>query len=152
MRDYPDKKILDFAETDDFEVGEAVDLIISAQTDLGYKAVINGSHWGVLYEKEVFKPLRPGQFVRGYIKKIREDGKLDLSLYQTGIKDADDIGEKILQHLKTSGGFLATEKTSAEDIYKFFGVSKKKYKIALSRLYKNRLVLIDDAGVHLVKK
>lgn len=131
--------------------GEVVDLFIASKTDLGFKALINGKHWGILYANEVFEPLYHGQKIKGYIKKMRPDGKIDLSLQQTGHKGADDIGTKIIETLKNHGGFMPlTDKTDPDEIYKLFGVSKKKYKIALGGLYKKRMILIEDKGIRLL--
>jgi predicted RNA-binding protein (virulence factor B family) len=136
-----------------YEDGEAVDLMISAKTDLGYKAIINGRDLGVLYANEVFQNLEHGQKIKGYIKKIREDGKIDLALLQAGHKSAGDIGQKILAMLEQQNGFLAiTDKADPEEIYSLFGVSKKKYKMAIGGLYKQRKILVTDEGIRLVKK
>lgn len=129
---------------------QAVDLLIAARTDLGFKAIINGRHWGMLYANEVFTRLEIGQRIKGFIKNIRPDGKIDLFLQQLGHKSSDDIGEKILSLLKARGGYLEiNDKTDAEVIYEMFGVSKKKYKMALGGLYKKRLVTIEDKGIRL---
>lgn len=136
-------------ERGEYEVGQAVDLLIYNRTDLGFKAIINGDHAGMLYHNEVFQPLKIGQKLRGFIRNIRaEDGKIDLSLQKTGHQGAEDVGPKILEQLQKNNGFLAlTEKTPPEKIYDLFGVSKKKYKIALGGLYKQRLITIDDDGI-----
>ncbi|HVK60998.1 MAG TPA: S1-like domain-containing RNA-binding protein [Bdellovibrionales bacterium] len=136
-----------------YEVGEKVDLMIAAETDLGYKAIINGSHFGVLYANEVFKKLEHGEILPGYIKEVRQDGKIDLLLQPMGSLGKDDLGQKILEELKSKGGFLPLNNhTSAETIYELFGVSKKKYKMALGGLYKSRLITIDDEGIRLTPK
>lgn len=135
-----------------YKEGQPVNLIIAGRTDLGFKAIIENRHWGVLYGNEVFMPLHQGQRIPGYIKKMRDDGKIDLSLQQTGHKSAaEDVGPKILNLLKERNGFLAiNDKTPPEEIYRLFGVSKKKYKIALGGLYKQRLISVDDDGIRLV--
>jgi len=144
------KNILDAAEPGEYEVGQAVDLIIHSETDLGFKAIVNAKHWGVIFHQEVFQRLVLGETMKGYIKRVREDGKLDLILYQAGNKDSKDIGERILQQLQEAGGFLpVTDKTSPEEIYDRFGVSKKKFKIGLGGLYKKRMVRIEEDGIHL---
>jgi predicted RNA-binding protein (virulence factor B family) len=133
-----------------YKEGQSVELFIMSKTDLGFKAIINGRHVGVLYSNEVFQPLEHGQRLPGVIKKVREDGKIDLSLQKLGHKAAEDIGPKILELLKAKGGFLPyDDKTSAEIIYEVFGVSKKKYKMALGGLYKQRLITIDPDGIRL---
>lgn len=134
-----------------YEIGEEVDLTIIARTDLGYKAIINDMDEGVLYANEVFQELTRDQKIKGYIKKIRDDGKIDLRLHKPGHKAAqEDISPQILELLKENKGFFAiNDKTSAEVIYRLFGVSKKKYKMALGGLYKQRLIKVDEQGIHL---
>lgn len=145
--------ILDFADLDEYEVGQEVDLIIKLETDLGFKAIVNGAHWGVLYFNEVFQALEENQSIKGYIKKIRDDGRIDLSLYKTGHKGAEGVDEKIMELLHELNGFLPiTDKVSPEYIYENFGVSKKKFKIALSGLYKARKISIEPDGIRLNKK
>lgn len=140
-------------EVGEYEEGQSVDLLIANTTELGFNAIINGLHWGVLFRNEVFQELRSGQKIQGYIKKIRPDGKIDLSLYRTGQAENDVIAEKIMHLLDEENGFLEiNDKTSAELIYDYFGVSKKKYKMALGSLYKKRLITVDDDGIRKVSK
>jgi predicted RNA-binding protein (virulence factor B family) len=137
----------------DYDHGEPVELMIVAQTDLGYKAIVNGRHFGVLYSNEVFQELEHGQIVQGFIKEVRPDGKIDLLLQAPGNLGAVDLGEQIIEALEKEGGFLPlTSTTPPETIYSMFGVSKKKYKIALGGLYKDRRVSIEDEGIRLLKK
>ncbi len=137
---------------DDLEEGQSVQLLIYGKTDLGFKAIINKSHVGVLYYDEVFQPLQYGQSIMGFIKKIRADKKIDLSLQRTGHKAGDDIAPRILELLQDNNGFLKiNDKTSPEEIYKLFGASKKKFKIALGGLYKKRAIKVTDEGIELVK-
>ncbi|MHC4268775.1 MAG: CvfB family protein [Planctomycetota bacterium] len=136
-----------------FQAGEEVELLICNQTDIGYKAIINNTHWGVLYSNEVFQPLKRGEKTKGYIKKIRNDNKIDLCLHKPGYKRVDDVTEKILNILKQKGGFLpVTDKSSPETIYKLFGVSKKTYKKAIGFIYKKKLITIEKDGIELVSK
>ena len=136
-----------------YKEGERVELFIAARTDLGFKAIINGNHWGMLYNNEIFQPLEHGQKLAGFIKKIRADGKIDLSLQDLNADPIKDLPEKILSLLKNKGGFLSVnDKTPAEEIYELFGVSKKKYKIALGGLYKKRLITVEDDGIRLSSK
>lgn len=147
-------KIESFLEktAQDLKEEQPVLLTILAQTDLGYKAVINHRFIGVLYRDEVFQSLSYGQKIQGYIKKIRPDGKIDLKLAKSGHLAAQDIAPLILQMLEDQNGFLEiNEKTAPEVIYEMFGVSKKKYKIILGDLYKRRLIRIEDDGIYLVK-
>jgi uncharacterized protein len=133
-----------------YEPGEEVKLLIARKTELGFKAIINNQHWGVLYHNEVFQTLKVGQRIRGYVQKIREDGKIDLSLNKVGFEKVDGIADDILRVLKKRGGFIpVTAKSSPDEIYQLFGVSKKNYKMALGALYKKRLVIIDSEGITL---
>lgn len=135
-----------------FTIGQAVELLISGKTDLGYKAIINGSHLGILFENEVFTSLYYGQKTKGFIKSIRPDGKIDLALQKTGHQAAEDIEPILLKMLNDNDGFLAiNDKTEAETIYSLFGVSKKKYKMILGALYKRRIISVHEDGIRLIK-
>jgi predicted RNA-binding protein (virulence factor B family) len=138
----------------DYAPEQAVDLLVYGKTDLGYKALINGKHSGMIFANEVFQPLHYGELLKGFIKAVREDGKIDLRLMKAGHKAAqEDIEPKILELLTENGGFLAiNDKTPSEKIYDLFGVSKKKYKIALGSLYKKRLITVDDEGIRIANK
>ncbi len=128
-----------------FIEGEEVDLIIFDKTELGYRAVINQSHVGIIYENEVFQKLLTGQKLKGYIKKIREDLKIDLILQQSGYQRVDDVAQATLSIIKDHGGKVTvTDKSPPEDIYALFGVSKKVFKKAIGALYKKRLITIDE--------
>lgn len=133
-----------------YKPGEEVDLILESESDLGYNAIVNNSHIGILYENEVFEQLEKGQKVKGYIKKIREDHKIDLLLYKPGYDKVDPVTESILDLLKKNGGTLnITDKSDAETIYDQFGVSKKTFKKALGALYKKRLILLGPDKIRL---
>jgi len=134
----------------DYDEGQEVDLIIYDQTDLGYKVVVNNAHGGMVYKNEVFQKLFIGQQLKGYIKKIREDFKIDLSLQQSGYQRVDDISKSILNTIKNQGGRIrVTDKSPPEDIYSMFGVSKKTFKQAIGALYKKRLIIIDKDSIRL---
>ena len=152
MSDSKNHKILDLVPAGTYEQGQPVSLIIKSKTDLGYKAVVDEKYWGVIYYNEVFTDLEKNQEIVGYIKKVRDDGKIDITLYKEGNKDSESIAKLILQELESSEGFLdITDKTSPEIIYGMFGVSKKKFKMALGGLYKKRLIKIEDRGISLLK-
>jgi uncharacterized protein len=139
-------------DSPNYDEGEEVDLFIYDKTDLGYKALVNKSHGGVIYKNEVFQKLHIGQQLKGYIKKIREDLKIDLSLQQSGYQRVDGISQTILNIIKDHGGRIAvTDKSPPEDIYALFGVSKKIFKKAIGALYKKRLIIIDTNGIRLAK-
>jgi len=134
----------------EFEEGEEVELIIYAQTDLGYKAIVDDASTGILYKNEVFQPVRIGQKLTGYVKKVREDEKIDLMLLKPGYEKVGEMEEQILEFIRKNNGFTSvTDKSSPEIIYELFGMSKKNYKKALGALYKKRLVLLEPDGVRL---
>jgi len=132
---------------------QPVALLIAEHTDIGYKAVVDNAHWGVLYEDEVFQPLRYGQRTSGYIKKVRPDGKIDLLLQQPGYGKTEPVADAILARLRAEGGFLALhDKSPPEAIYAMFGVSKKAFKLGVSALYRERLITIEKDGLHLTEE
>jgi len=136
----------------EFRAGDEVDLIIFDKTDMGYKAVVNSSHLGMIYKNEVFQKLHISQELKGYIKKIREDGKIDLSLQQHGYQKVDAISRSILKTIKDHGGRIAvTDKTPPEEIYSLFGVSKKTFKKAIGALYKKKRITMDANGIKLAR-
>jgi len=136
----------------DVEEGDEVDLMIFGKTPLGYKAIVNGLHTGVLYKNEVFKPLRIGDQMKGFIKKIREDEKIDLSLSKASFEQSKDLTSIIIAKLKENGGFLrVTDKSNPDVIYQLFGESKKTFKKAVGHLYKQRLIVIEEEGIRLAK-
>lgn len=136
----------------DYELGEEVDLIIAAETDLGYKAIINNLHWGILYKNQIYHSLSPGERLKGFINKIREDEKIDLLPEKPGYEKIDSISKKILDILKENRGFMAvTDKTSPEVISSLFGTSKKNFKKAIGSLFKNQLINIEPHGIRLKK-
>lgn len=136
----------------EYKEGQQVSLLICGKTDLGFKALIENAHWGILYFDETFQKLHYGKRVDGFIKKLRPDGKIDLTLTRAGHQAAsEELGPKIMDLLHKKGGFLAVnDKTDPETIYRMFGASKKKFKIALGGLYKQRLITVEDEGIRLV--
>jgi predicted RNA-binding protein (virulence factor B family) len=148
-------KIDKFASNNSYNYNDEqmVNLIICNKTDLGYKAIINGSDWGVLYHNEVFRKISYGEQIKGYIKKVRDDGKIDLCLDKPGPQKIDSISQLILDKLNENTGYLAiTDKSSPEIISEMFGVSKKSYKKAIGALYKRKHILLEKNGIKLVVK
>ena len=130
--------------------GDEVDAIIWQKTDLGFKAIVDNQFAGLLFDDEIFRELHSGNRLRAFVKQVRPDGKIDLSLQRKGQKAVTDFSETLLEHLHTNGGFTALgDKSPAEDIYALFGVSKKVYKKAVGDLYRRRLITIEDDGIHL---
>jgi hypothetical protein len=138
-------------ESVDFEVGQKVSLIIAEKTELGFKAIVNNTHWGLLYQNELFQALRKGQKLDGYIKKIRDDQKIDLSLHHPGYGKVVSLTDNILIKLKENDGVLMlSDKSPPEAIYAEFGVSKKVFKQAIGALYKKKLITLDKNGIRLI--
>lgn len=133
-----------------YEVGQEVDLIIANQTDIGYNAVINHMHWGMIYSNEVFHPLAKGLRIKGYIKKVREDDKIDLSIQKPGYERIEGVTALLLKKLKENNGFLKiTDKTNPDYINMKLGISKKAFKMAVGALYKARLIVLEEDGIRL---
>ena len=136
----------------DYDIDEEVDLIVVNQTDLGYNAIIDNSHFGIIFKNEVFQPLNPGDKIQGFIKKIRTDGKIDLCLQKAGYEKISEFADKIIAELQKREGFLAlTDKSSPEDIYKTFKFSKKNFKAAIGALYKKRIIALEENGIRLLR-
>ncbi|WP_346797003.1 S1-like domain-containing RNA-binding protein [Halomonas sp. Bachu 37] len=132
------------------ESGEEVGLIVADRTDLGLKVVVNDRYWGLVYQDDVTQPLRRGQMLTGYVKQRREDGRLNISLLPPGSARLDVVGEKILEALRLSGGYLPLgDKSSATEIKTRLGVSKSAFKQAIGRLYKQRLITLEPNAIRL---
>ena len=132
-------------------VGEPVDLLIVNETELGYKAVVNGTHLGLLFKGEVFRSLKPGDKTTGFIKAIRDDRKIDLCLQRQNQQSRDELSDRILAFLEASGGSSTlTDYSPPDAIYKQYGVSKGNYKKALGKLYKQRRISVTKDKVTLL--
>ena len=133
-----------------YQQGQQVNLIIAGRSDLGFKAIINNQHYGVLYPDEVFEYLSIGSHKLGYIKQVRSDGKLDLTLARPAAEQRDELSSRILHQLEKNGGYLAiSDKSAPELIYKKFRVSKRIYKQTLGGLMKQGLITIEPQGIRL---
>ncbi|WP_293789192.1 S1-like domain-containing RNA-binding protein [uncultured Pedobacter sp.] len=146
-------KLYDFVEEDgfDFEEGDEVSLLITEETDLGYNAIINNTYIGLLYNNEVFDDIQPGDRRKGWIKKIRVEGKIDLTLQPSGYGHILDSKEMILKELRKSGGVIELgDKSSPEDIYHRFQISKSAFKKTIGSLYKERLIMLSDDSIRLL--
>ena len=143
-------KFLDDEAPHDFRAQQAVQLIIANSTELGFKAIINHSHWGVLYKNDVHQRLSFGQYISGYVLRVRPDGKIDLSL-QGGQETRDKYAKVIEDYLIEHDGFAAVhDKSDPEQIAKLFGMSKGAFKKAIGGLYKQRIIDIEKNGIRLV--
>ena len=144
-------KFIDDEKPHNFKPQQAVNLIIANSTDLGYKAIINHSHWGVLYSDDVHQRLSFGQSKKGFIKQIRPDGKIDLSL-QGGQETRDKYAKIILIYLNKQNGFAPVhDKSDPKLISRLFGMSKGSFKKAIGGLYKQRIISIDKDGIRLIE-
>ncbi|EGR2325530.1 GntR family transcriptional regulator [Vibrio alginolyticus] len=133
-----------------YEVNEQVDLIIAERSQLGYKAIVNGKHWGMIFPSDVFGKLYIGKKLKGFVKHIREDGKIDLALQKVGVAKMDDLSSKILDLLEKKGGFLPlNDKSSPEAIFDAFRTSKGTYKKTIGGLYKQGKIVIEKDGIRL---
>jgi len=135
-----------------FTVGEKVTLTIWDRSELGYKALINETHLGLIFDADIFQVLTPGDSVPGIIKNIREDGKIDLRLEASRHETVSGIAGDILAKIEKNHGCIAlNDKSTPAEITKTFGVSKKVFKQAIGSLYKKRLITITTEGIRLVK-
>lgn len=135
----------------DFEEGEEVQLFVANKSELGYKVIVNTSHWGLLHNHEVVRPLKRGERLGGFIKNIREDGRIDIALHRRGRDKTDEAAERILDALGEHGGFLPLgDKSPPEEIHGLVGLSKAMFKKAAGSLYKRRLLAIEDGGIRLL--
>ena len=134
----------------DFRLEQEVGLIIFGKTDLGYKAIINGSHSGLLFANEVFQPLQPGEAVKGYITAVRPDGKINVSLHPAGRAKVDDLEGQILRELEARGGFWPIgDHSPAAEINDELGVSKRTFKQATGALFKKGKIVIEKNGIRM---
>ncbi len=136
----------------DLEVGDKVSLIIGAQTDLGFNVWIDQDYEGLLYRNEIFQEIRERQRIAGYIKNIREDGKIDVSLKPQGFRNVISLDtEKVVEAIYDHDGFLPlTDKSSPEEIKRELLMSKKAFKRAVGTLYKEKTILIKEDGLELI--
>ncbi|MCU1722492.1 MULTISPECIES: S1 RNA-binding domain-containing protein [unclassified Pseudomonas] len=133
-----------------YRVGQQVDLLVVEESPMGFKAIINNKHWGLIHKNEVFKFLRSGKQEKGYIKELRADGKIALSLQPIGQDAALGLHEQILAKLKASDGVLPlNDKSDPQVISDMFGVSKGNFKKAIGALYKSGQIVIHDNRIEL---
>jgi hypothetical protein len=142
----------EIVEPGEFTQWQEVDVEIYAFTELGIKVAINDEYSGLVYGNQVYGDYREGQKLKAYIKRVRPDGKLDISLQPKQDRHVVSITDKIMEHLKAAGGKIGlNDKSSPEDIKNEFQVSKKVFKQAIGRLYKQHTIKITDTGIELVK-
>ena len=151
---YASNRIERFLQNDVISVkeGEEVKLLIWQKTDIGYNVIINNIHKGLIFDNEIFTPLRIGDQLPGFVKKIREDGKIDVAIQATGYRKTNDANSnRILKTLSENEGFLPfTDKSSPDEIYSRFGISKKAFKKSIGALYKQKIISLEKSGIKLV--
>lgn len=131
---------------------EPVDLIIYRETEIGYEVIINNKHYGLLHYNEVFTELNIGDKVKGFVKNIREDNKIDIALGERGYQKVEGEKEKILRLLKENNGYLPYhDKSDPGEIYEFFGMSKKTFKMSTGALFKERKISFTQTGIQLTE-
>ncbi|MDR0748582.1 MAG: GntR family transcriptional regulator [Tannerellaceae bacterium] len=134
-----------------YHFNQQVDLLVADETDLGYKVIVNNLHWGLLYHKEVFRQLEKGEQLTGYIKEVRDDEKIDVSLMPLGYGKVEGVAATILESLRIHNGFLPIhDKSEPEEIYALFRCSKKTFKQAIGSLYKRQLITLEKDGIRTV--
>lgn len=130
---------------------EVVQCIVYRDTELGYQVIVNEKHLGLLHYNEVFKDLFVGDIFTGFVKKIKEDNKLDIMIGKPGYQRVEDEGGKILHELRKHNGYLPYhDKSNADDIYRIFGMSKKTFKMTIGNLYRDKLIKIEADGIRIV--
>jgi len=151
---YASNRVERFLQNDQISVkeGDEVALVVLQKTDLGYSVIVNHAHKGLIFDNEIFQEIRVGARLKGYVKKIRDDQKIDISIQPIGFRNVNDSNsELIYKTLVENDGFLAvTDKSSPDDIYTQFGISKKAFKKSLGALYKQKKVDIQPDGIKLI--
>ncbi|MBL4801799.1 MAG: GntR family transcriptional regulator [Emcibacter sp.] len=146
-------RYLDEQNEDIFQLGAEVDLLIASRSDLGYKAVINGTHLGLIHNNEIVRPISMGDEFKGYIGAAREDGRINLTLQKPAGELRGELAEKIIAYLEQNGGSSnLTDKSPPTDINAVFHVSKSNYKKALGKLYKARKITLENGRIMLSDK
>jgi predicted RNA-binding protein (virulence factor B family) len=134
-----------------YSVGQEVSLLVAEETDMGFKAIIDNKHWGLIHKNEIFKYMRSGKQEKGYIKEVRSDGKIALSLQPVGAGASGNLHATLLDKLRANGGTLAvSDKSDPQVISDLFGVSKGNFKKAIGALYKEGLIVIHADRIELV--
>ncbi|MDP1604239.1 MAG: S1-like domain-containing RNA-binding protein [Legionella sp.] len=136
-----------------FNQGDEINILIAEKTDLGTKVIINDSFWGLIHTADIFQTLSYGKRTTAYVKRVREDGKIDVTLRKTGQDNIRELATRILLALNKSGGFLGLhDKSTSLEIQQAFGESKKSFKSAIGQLYKQGAIIIEASGIRLSDK
>lgn len=153
------KKLHDMKDSDyeiptpgTLQARQSVELEIIGETALGFKALVDDRYIGLIYRDEFSQPLRIGEYLTGWVKAVRPDGKIDLSITQLDDQGRNELQEAIIRHLRSKGGVAAlSDKSSPEEIFRLFKASKKNFKRAIGGLFKARRIVIEDTRIVLVQ-
>jgi len=133
-----------------YSAGEEVQLVVANRTDLGQKVIVNHAHWGMIFKSDVLKTIYPGQKFKGYIKEVRADGKINISMQKPGYSKVIDTTDKIIEMMEEQDGFITVnDKSSPETIFQLFGISKKAFKKAVGALLKQGKITTEPGGLRL---
>jgi hypothetical protein len=142
-----------FAKNEEISLNpnDEVDLLVSRQSELGWDVIINNKYQGLVFNSEVFQPMQVGATLKGYVKKIREDNKVDVVLKPIGYLGLEPAAKKIFEQLELAGGYISLhDKSAPEEIQEMFQMSKKTFKKAIGTLYRNRKIEIKNDGIYSV--
>ena len=143
-------KLKSFINNDSITVAprQEVDLLVASESPIGYRVIINNRHWGMLYRNQLFRPIAVGDRTKGYVRKLTEDNRIDVSLQQEGFAQVKDSAEVLLQLVRDNGGFLPLNDDSApEEVNRLTQTSKKVFKRSLGMLLKRGAVTVDEQGI-----
>ena len=143
-------KLKSFINNDSITVAprQEVDLLVASESPIGYRVIINNRHWGMLYRNQLFRPIAVGDRTKGYVRKLTEDNRIDISLQQAGFAQVRDSAETLLQLVRDNGGFLPLNDDSApEEVNRLTQTSKKVFKRSLGMLLKRGAVTVDEQGI-----
>ena len=133
-------------------IGDEVDLLVSGESEIGYKVIVNSKHYGMVFKNELFKQIKTGDTLKGYVQRIRKDNKLDITLNSARLSDVETLSNVIYERLlKEKGKLLISDKSSPEEIKKEFQVSKKMFRRAVGLLYSDRKIIINPESIEIVK-
>ncbi len=136
----------------EIKAGDQVDLLVSGETEIGYKVIVNGKHYGMVFKNEVFKPIKLGDKLTGYLQRVRKDNKLDITINSASLSDVEVLSNRIYERILKEKGLLNfSDKSDPEVIYKEFQVSKKAFRRAVGLLYSDRKVIITPTTIELAK-
>ncbi len=136
----------------EFKNGDKVNLLVSGETEIGYRVIVEGKHFGMIFKNEVFKPIQLGEELTGYVQRVREDNKIDITLNSAKLNDVEVLANKIYERLlKEKGALNISDKSDPKIIYEAFGVSKKAFRRAVGLLYSERKITINPQSIVLVE-